>query len=282
MAALVAVTGQSLALGFGVTPEELPADYHPNPLVQILTPRGLEMMVPGVNTGTPNNPRAFGPEVGIAQDWTRDHPAEPLYIVKEAFGETGIAANPTARDWSPASHGDLFDTTTDAIARARALTGLPLSVVYWVQGHEDAKTAAAAGAYAANLADEFGRMRADWGDQGTRIVFAELPTGTGLPFADQVRAAQEAVAIADARDYLVSGDGLPLQRDGIHPTGAGEIELGDRLYHGAYVPPLPDYLPPEPAFLGWLRGLWDDFHLNMQCLALLAGLTVLRMQGHIE
>lgn len=281
MAALIAVTGQSLALGFGVTGAELPADYQPSPLVQILTPRGLEMMVPGVNTGTPNNPQAFGIEVGIAMDWVRDHPVEPLYIVKEAFGSTGIAADPNARDWSPSSVGDLFDLTTAAVERAKALTGLPLATIYWVQGHEDARTAAAAGAYAPNLADEFSHMRADWGDRGTPIVFSELPSNTGLPFADQVRAAQEAVAIADARDYLVSGDGLALQADAIHPTGAGEIALGERLY-GAYVPPLPDYLPPEPAFLGWLRGLWDDFHLSIQCLALLAGLTVLRMQGHIE
>lgn len=237
LAALVVVAGQSNALGFHVAPAEAPADARaPDPTVRIWTGRRFETMRPGVNTGTPANPTAWGPEVGFARAWRRDHPGEPLFIVKSVKGSTALAADPHAADWSPSSRAELFDRTAALAASARARTGLPVSAVVWMQGEEDATDARRAAAYGDNLAGLFRAMRTRWGDGRTRIVVGRIGAAANLPYAGQVRAAQATAAAADPNAALVDTDALPVQPDRLHLNGAGQAALGAAFYRAVFSP----------------------------------------------
>ena len=228
---LVIVAGQSNALGFGVRPGELPAyAAKPDPMVQIWTDRGFEPMRPGVNTGGPHTPEAWGPEVEFAHDWRRDHPDEPLFILKTARGSTPLAEAPGAPDWSPASQDKLFDQTAHEAAAAAARVGTRASLVLWMQGEDDAKDAARARAYSANLAALFCRIRERWGEPATRIFFGRI--GSVQTYAATVRAAQDVLA-EQGNAVMVDTDRLSRRDDGLHLDGAGEIALGAAFYRAA-------------------------------------------------
>lgn len=239
---LVVVAGQSNALGFGVKPAELPAgSARPDPYTFILTNGHFDVMEPGVNTGTSANPTAWGPEVQYARDFRATHPGELLFIVKVVKGSTGLAADPDHADWSPHSRGELFDEAAAAIAKAKAIVHLPVHSVLWMQGEEDATDAAKAGAYLGNEADLFAHIRTAWGDDATKIIVGRIGAETGLPFADQVREAQDSADVLDPAAKTISTDGLPLQDDHLHLNGAGELALGDAFYQ-ADEPPAPPYV----------------------------------------
>lgn len=237
LSALVVVAGQSNALGFGLTPAELP-DYArtPDPRVQIWTPHGFETLRAGTNTGTPANPAAWGPEVAFAHAWRAAHPRERLYLVKSVKGSTSLAADPQALDWSPASRGELFDRTTQAVAEARAASGLAVSTILWMQGETDAGDAARSAAYARNLEALLRAMRRTWSDGRARIVVARIGEGPALPYATVVRAAEAEAAGRDTSAAVVETGGLPLQPDGLHLAAAGEMALGTAFYEAASPP----------------------------------------------
>lgn len=225
---LVILAGQSNALGFQVSPAELPPEARTvDPMVQIWTPHGFEPMRPGVNTGGPHTPLAWGPEVAFARDWRRDHPKERLFILKAARGSTPLAPTRGQADWSPASKGKLFDATASMAQTAAAQAGVRAALVLWMQGEDDAKDPGRAQAYGANLAALFCGMRTRWGEADTRIVFGRI--GQAPPYAAAVRAAQAAAA-AGGDEVMVDTDDLPRQKDGLHLNGAGEIGLGDAFY----------------------------------------------------
>jgi len=234
LSALMVLAGQSNALGFGLSPAELPADVRSiDSRVRIWTGARFEVMRPGINTGTPANPAAWGPEVAFARAWRAAHPSERLYIVKSVKGSTGLAADPAALDWSPASRGELFDRTTQIVAAARAASGLTVSTILWMQGEEDATDDRRAAAYAANLRELIFAMRAAWGEAGTRIVVGRIADGP--PYAETVRAG-EAMAAAKAHAVLVETEGLSRQGDRLHLDAAGEIALGAAFYRAAGAP----------------------------------------------
>lgn len=232
---LLVVAGQSNALGFRVGAAELPAyARQADPMVQIWTERGFEPMRPGINTGTPNNPTAWGPEVEFAHDWRRDHPGERLFIVKSTRGSTALAADPKHADWSPASADKLFASTARAAAAAGVQVGFQPSLILWMQGEQDATDAAWAHAYGDNLTVLFREMRTKWADAGARIVFGRIGAAPGLRYADEVRTAQAQVAAAHPDVAMVDTDGLSLQADRLHLDGRGEIGLGDAFYRAAF------------------------------------------------
>lgn len=216
----VVLAGQSNALGFGNTG---PAPMCPTPLVQIWNGSAFETMVPGVNTGTPANPGAWGPEVAFAVHFGLQNPGETLYILKSVKGSTGIANDPAQLDWSPHSH-ELFDFT----AREIAETGMAPDAILWSQGEQDAFSAAKAAAYQDNLADLFWNMRFAWGNSDVEIIYNDLPAD--LPFAAQVRAGQAAVDGGFGQYHMVDGQSLTLQADGLHLDFDGQIQLGARFY----------------------------------------------------
>lgn len=216
------VAGQSNALGFNVAPGELPAWYAPTAAVQIWTGSGWATMQPGVNTGTPANPTAWGPEVAYAHAWVQDHSGATLYVVKTVKGSTGLAQDTGAQDWSPFSTGELFDANTSALSAAKAtLSGALHTTVLWFQGEEDATDAGKAAAYATNLANLKAAAATSWG--ADEFVVGRI--STTLAHNATVQAAQGADAF--------NTDDAAKQLDGLHFNGVGQLANGFNFYASA-------------------------------------------------
>ena len=236
---LIVVAGQSNALGYTLGPADLPPHLQaPIAKVQIWDParRAFAPLEPAVNTGSPANPGVWGPEAQLAFRWSQDHACGDLRIVKYARGETGLAAAAQDRDWSPSSHGEVWDKATAELGAAKAALkaeGLPLrvSAVFWMQGETDAQDQAKAQAYRQNLTDLVMRIRARWGDDATTIYVGQIDRPPGSKGWEQVRRAQAAVAASTPGVHLVDTDPFPRQpADKIHLTGPGQVQLGDGFY----------------------------------------------------
>lgn len=243
--AVVILAGQSNALGFGLRPGDLPpAARAPDPRVMIWDGDSFVPLQPGVNTGSPGAPHAWGPEVEFARRWRTDHPDGVLYIVKHARGSTSLAADAARPDWSPATR-ELYTETQAEIAEARAALdaeggGSRVAAILWVQGEQDAVEPAKAAAYRANLVNLFKGMRRDWAGGRIPILFSQVKAESGFEYGETVRAAQHAVDQADDFAAMVPTDAVALQPDRIHFSGAGQIRLGGAFYdlYASAPPPL--------------------------------------------
>lgn len=232
--AFVVFAGQSNAVGFGMTPDLLPAvsqAIHWGTYIWNQDAGGFEVMIPGVNTGTAGCPQAWGPEVAYAEAFRRDHPDEPLYIVKSAKGSTGLAQDDAHLDWSPASEGELFDLTADEIQAARAAAGgPPVDAVMLMQGEQDAFDAVAAAAYADNLRDWLTAIRAEWMDEPDGHIVIGRINDDAPVYADVVRQAQALVDAEDPHAMSVETSHLAMQADQIHYAADSYMRIGQGLY----------------------------------------------------
>lgn len=239
-ATLVLFAGQSNALGFGNVG---PAPYAPTPRVQIWTDLngngawdradGFAMMVPGRNTGTRNNPRVWGPEVGFAKAWLAANPRGILYIGKVAKGSTALAANP-AEDWSPKSRGEWFDTAAAVAAGMKSrLQRARLDAVFWMQGEEDATRPAWASAYATNLKGFLPAVRERWIGQAKGYIALGRIAAPAVPHARAIRVAQASVDRADPHTESFDTANFPLQQDRLHLSAEGQLALG-RAFHQSW------------------------------------------------
>lgn len=233
---LVVFAGQSNMVGFGMTLASLPAHLagfnYGQTYIWSDALGCWGVLQPGVNTGTPANPQAWGPEVQFAHAFRLANPDAVLLIVKSAKGSTGLAQDPAVPDWSPASDGELFDLTAERIAAARASIGAPApEAVFWMQGENDALTAAPAAAYADNLAAFLAAARAEWmGDSAGYVGLARIGDGAALPHSLAVRQAQWQVDQADASAESFKTIGFDLQADGIHLAAGGQVQLGQSFF----------------------------------------------------
>lgn len=236
---LIVVAGQSNALGYTLGPADLPPHLQaPIAKVEVWNPvsRAFAPLQPGVNTGSPNNPGAWGPEAQLAFRWSRDHPCGDLHVVKYARGETGLTSTPKDRDWSPSSHDDVWDQATSELDAAKAALkaqglSLQVSAVFWMQGESDTQDAGNAAAYRQNLTDFIMRIRARWGDEQTRIYVGQIDRPPGTKGWDKVRQAQAAVAASVPGVHLIDTDPFPRQpADKVHLTASGQVQLGDGFY----------------------------------------------------
>lgn len=222
LSTLVILAGQSNAVGHKLGPADLPPGTAPDAKVKIWRDGRFQTFAPGVNTGGPNTPAAWGPEVEFVRRWRADHPGETLFLVKVAKGSTGVVRDPAAWDWSPASRGEQYDLATAQVHAAKArLHHLDRVVILWIGGENDTVSAAKAAAHEAALTALFARMRADWWIAGPTLVVARIadewdPDGP-------VRAAQ-------TRLGGFSTDDLPMQPDRAHFSAEGQVRLGGAFY----------------------------------------------------
>lgn len=205
MSLALIVAGQSNALGY----HKDAAPYVPVANVVIWDQAAGQWtpMVPGQNTGTAANPGAWGPEVGFAIAWERDHPGEVLYVVKVAKGETTLAQR-DGPDWSPESRGELFD----AVAAQVEASHIGNATVLWAQGETDARNEADASHYGERLDALEAAARDKW--EAVNFLVSE---SAGPYTLDQ---GPDPVTLA----------GVEFQGDGVHYTGAGELTLGGAFY----------------------------------------------------
>ena len=241
MTTLAISAGQSNDLGFGNDLASLPAHLVlPNPNAYIFNSGGQYwgLLMPGVNTGTPTNPQAWGPEAQFAYEFGLAHPGEILLIVKSAKGGTGLALDSVEIDWNPASTGEMFDLTDGAIDAARAafqaangFPAPPVSAVLFMGMETDAMTASKAAAAEANLSDFIAAVRDRWmDDPGGKIVMGRITDSAALPHNFDVRVAQWSVDQADADLLTFKTIGFGVQADTIHYDAAGQVSLGSAFY----------------------------------------------------
>lgn len=234
---LVMLAGQSNALGFGNTG---PAPYTPTYQVQMWVDSNADgigdtfnFMNPGVNTGTPANPTAWGSEVEIANDWLQLHAGDNqiLYFGKSVKGETPLAQS-AGVDWSPASAGEMFDRAERVAHDMKANLGVDhLDAVFWMQGETDATNAAWAADYSDNLTAFLAAARARWiGDATGYVGFGRISDSAALPYNEAVRVAQWQVDQVDAHAESFKTIGFGMQADGIHYNAAGQVALGDGFF----------------------------------------------------
>lgn len=222
LSTLVVVAGQSNAVGHRLGPDDLPPGARPDPMVQIWRDGRFQTFAPGANTGGPNSPQAWGPEVEFVRRWRADHPDERLYLVKVAKGSTGVVSDPAAWDWSPASKGEQYDLATREVQAAKArLPDLDRVVVLWIGGESDVAPPARAAAHERALTALFARMKADWWIAGPTIIMARIADEWDR--SGPVRAAQTRLGGFDT-------DALPMQPDGAHFSAEGQIRLGGAFY----------------------------------------------------
>lgn len=236
MTALFIAGGQSEMVGFGLTLADVPAHLQgPMTGAMIWTSSGWQAVQAGINTGTAANPQAWASWVEFAWRWTQDHPGETAYFVLSAKGSTGLAADPSALDWSPSSSGEMFAATTATVAAAKAsLAGMGVSThvdgILWDQGQTDAASAAAASAYEANLTGFFGAARTAWAEPTSAMVYGRVSSASGFPYGSQVQTAQANVDAADGNATSISSDAFGLQPDNIHYNASGQVAEGNGLY----------------------------------------------------
>jgi hypothetical protein len=234
----VILAGQSNALGFGNTS---PAPYTPTARVQIWTDTNGDgtgdawhYMQPGVNTGMPANPTAWGPETQFANDWLAHNPTGVLWIDKITKGSTGLAQDPTQLDWSPQSHGEMFDTATASVKAAmHNLDGTAYAFSHWdaalwMQGETDATDASKANAYTANLTGFLASARQAW--SVTDFIVGRISDSPALAESLAVRQAEWNVDQSDAHMTSFKTIGNELQADGIHYDAAGQVQLGGQFF----------------------------------------------------
>jgi len=229
----VLIAGDSNALGFLNTG---PAPYAPSAQVLIWTGSAWNWMIPGFNTGTPNNPADWGAEVQFANDWLAQHQGDGshLWIVKDPATVKG--GTTLAVDWSPAGGHWFASTTTDATAAIHSLDGTSFAFDHFdaaivVLGENDAVVPAYAQTYGANLAAFNTAARSAWHVE--TLIEPRIEDTMGAP-ADNlaVRQAQWSADQVDGRLTTFKTIGFTQQPDHVHYDATGQINLGHAAYEG--------------------------------------------------
>ena len=182
---------------------------------------------------------------------------EEIAFIKFAIGATGIEDA-----WDPddgASYfWDLIGITDDALAEltSRGYDGI-FSGFIWVQGEWDANRSSHAPLYESRLTHFVQQLRLHLGAPNMKFIISRLHQGMDLDFLATVRAAQEDVAAADPRNFLVSSDDLDLQSDDLHYKGSTQRTLGNRFAALA----LPDSTPPGLEMIPLTGGslVWGQY-----------------------
>jgi len=184
--------------------------------------------------GTWNGVR-FGPELSFSKQFQSSTGAK-VAIIKYSPDGTSLYT-----DWNPnaaeTNRYDYFLKTVKNAKTAAASRGwsLEISGVLWMQGESDSFGTDAPAAYEQNLGTFITKVRDDLSLPDLAFHIGQIADTTTWPGRQQIWDAQESVATADTKAYLVNGKDLPLfTNDGLglnntHYTTEGTITLGERF-----------------------------------------------------
>lgn len=189
---------------------------------------------PGVNT-TAQVANRFGPELGFSDsvksivdgggNATYDR---PVAILKFAKGATSLAV-----DWDN-PNGDCYTAMIKDIPNGKFDLGqvnyeFNIRGMIWYQGESDGSNQADADAYEANLTAFFADVRARFYKPALPIMICKVHYAANPPaYIDTVRAAQQAVADADANIEIIDTASYD-RRDDVHLNAKGMYELGEAI-----------------------------------------------------
>lgn len=171
--------------------------------------------------GASGNGNQFGPELTFGRSIDGVTPEE-VYLIKYARNGTSLAS-----DWNPngannADYNAFNDRGSVALSELDDQNiGYSIEGMLWMQGERDTRNGSFANAYEVNLTVFISDMRDRYGSD-MRFVIGKLSPS----FSGAVPTAQEAVAAADVRNYIVNTDNFELLPDQIHYSADGTIDLG--------------------------------------------------------
>jgi len=201
-----------------------------NPQADVLFYHGSALTTLRPGSGTD-----FGPEVSFGRSVADTFPSEMFCLIKHAQGGTDLHS-----DWDPTSGSvyTAFRNTVTAGLAALTSSGHTYEVVgmLWTQGERDAKDDRTTAQYQADLNEFIADVRSRYGPE-LPFFLSRLSSGqTSISSSrlGEIRAAQENVAAADARAWLINTDDIGVEADNLHFNAAGQIALGER-FSAAYV-----------------------------------------------
>lgn len=171
----------------------------------------------------------FGPELSFGRTVADAFPEEKFIMIKYAAGGTDLY-----EDWA-VPDGKQYTRFLNRVkaglnALKKADHTYEIAGMIWVQGESDAAEGRTTEQYEADLISFIAEIRSKFG-KDLPFIFNRLGTNQkrleGEPFK-QISAAQENVAEADDRAFMVLVDDLSM-KDKIHFDAQGTLELGERL-----------------------------------------------------
>lgn len=213
------------ALALLLVPPALCAADAPNPTAAAAAGKVRLFVLSGQS-----NMQGVNPDTSFTPVVKEAFPGDDVIVVLHAVG--GVPIN---RWWKgPAAGGekvtgDMYDTLMAKVKTALA-GKTPDSVAFaWMQGERDAKTGLSA-SYEEALKGLIKVLRDDLKRPDTAVVIGRLSDHLkGQEHWDAVRAIQEKVATQDARGAWVDSDDLNGEKNDLHCTKEGFVELGRRF-----------------------------------------------------
>lgn len=242
------IAGQSNAVGYGASWQELPANLH----------QSSDSVMFWYFQGNPRHPRASNGWIPLSGVEHHSHSvpgselsigpiaaaelSSRIAIIKVAFNSTALA-QVAGMDWNVQSSNELLEHLVNEIHRA--LTHMPkrtkgwLAGIFWMQGESDARSASEQPGmsilYRQNLEALIDEVRRKFDKINLPVVIARIAVpevdarGRRFGYRDTIREAQQAVAEADRYVAMISTDDLPRQTDDLHFTAQGQQEMGKRF-----------------------------------------------------
>lgn len=233
---VIMCAGQSNALGRNIDGFAVPVDLQTiDANIKIWNGTSFVTLQNGVNNDI-HGSSLWGPEAEFARRWRLRHPADTLYVVKDAIGSSPLADDGSSNTWAPASSIGYFvemeTYTTNAKNWLIADGKVPVfEGLLWMQGETDATVLGSANAYQTNLTNFFSSVRSRWGYAGTKVMVGRITTASTWTFSSTVRSAQASVVSSDnGNSFLINTDSYGLQSDGIHYNQQGFVSLGSSMH----------------------------------------------------
>lgn len=180
----------------------------------------------------PGSGRSFGPEVTFGRCIADALPDENFYLIKHSDGGTSLWNEWNLRDGRSYTR---LKKVVELGLQALEKQGHSYEIVgiLWTQGERDAWNLRTTAQYEADLQALIADMRSRWGND-LPFFFSRLSVLQTARPIEAVRQAQDLVADADPHAHLIETDAMEMQRDNLHFTGKGYIELGE-AYAQAYL-----------------------------------------------
>lgn len=185
----------------------------------------------------PGSGNQFGPEITFGRTVADGMPDEKFAIIKFAVNGSNLYNHWKPTDDNRGAFYKRFVKVVEEGLTALKEAGHTPQIVgmLWAQGEADAMAKRTTEQYQEDLIAFIADVRQRYGND-LPFFFNSLSDGQRQIPAEQrqaIRAAQEAVAAADSKAYLIATDGLK-QTDTVHWNAQGQIELGIR-YGNAYL-----------------------------------------------
>lgn len=172
----------------------------------------------------PGSGRSFGPEVTFGRAIADALPHENFYLIKHSDGGTSLW-----NEWN-LEDGRSYTRLRHVVEKGletltKAGHSYEIVGILWTQGERDAWNLRTTEQYESDLQAFIADLRSRYGED-LPFFFSRLsPKQTARPI-EAVRLAQDYVADADPNAYLIDTDAMEMQRDNLHFTGQGYIDLG--------------------------------------------------------